>query len=114
MARTPLRRVEHLLRRAGFGARQDELEYYRQMSIDECVDSLVTFDPNYDVDARIGMPGNVGTTTRGIFSPNTNITDARQRWMFRLVHTDQPLQEKMTLFWHNHFATGYTKVAGAL
>ena len=29
-----------------------------------------------------------------------------------MLHTDRPLQEKMTLFWHNHFATGYTKVAG--
>ena len=29
-----------------------------------------------------------------------------------MVHTDRPLQEKMTLFWHNHFATGYTKLAG--
>jgi uncharacterized protein (DUF1800 family) len=31
-----------------------------------------------------------------------------------MVHADRPLQEKMTLFWHNHFATGYTKIAGAL
>ena len=31
-----------------------------------------------------------------------------------MVHSDRPLQEKMTLFWHNHFATAYTKVAGTL
>jgi uncharacterized protein (DUF1800 family) len=31
-----------------------------------------------------------------------------------MVHTDRPLQEKMTLFWHNHFATAYTKIAGLL
>jgi len=31
-----------------------------------------------------------------------------------MVHSDRPLQEKMTLFWHNHFATGYNKIAGAL
>jgi uncharacterized protein (DUF1800 family) len=31
-----------------------------------------------------------------------------------MVHSDRPLQEKMTLFWHNHFATGYTKIAGAV
>jgi uncharacterized protein (DUF1800 family) len=30
-----------------------------------------------------------------------------------MVHTNRPLQEKMTLFWHNHFATGYNKIAGA-
>ena len=29
-----------------------------------------------------------------------------------MVHTERPLQEKMALFWHNHFATGYTKIAG--
>jgi hypothetical protein len=27
------RRIEHLLRRAGFGARPDELAYYGEMSI---------------------------------------------------------------------------------
>ena len=31
--------------------------------------------------------------------------------MFRMIHTRRPLQEKMTLFWHNHFATGFSKLA---
>ena len=31
-----------------------------------------------------------------------------------MVHTNRPLQEKMTLFWHNHFATAYSKIAGTL
>jgi uncharacterized protein (DUF1800 family) len=115
MAPTSERQLEHLLRRAGFGARPDELDLYGQMSADEIVDSLVEFQSlNDDVDSKIGKPGYVGTTTRGVFSPNSNITDARQRWLFRMVHSDRPLQEKMTLFWHNHFATGYTKIAGAL
>ena len=30
-----------------------------------------------------------------------------------MVHSQRPLQEKMALFWHNHFATGYSKIAGA-
>ena len=64
------------------------------------------------VDDKIGVPGYVGVTTRGAFAPASVITDARQRWLFRLVHTDRPLQEKMALFWHNHFATGYSKIAG--
>ena len=29
-----------------------------------------------------------------------------------MVHTERPLQEKMALFWHNHFATAYSKVSG--
>jgi uncharacterized protein (DUF1800 family) len=105
--------IEHLLRRAGFGARQDELDVYRAASFNGAVTRLIEYDriPD-DVDRRIGAAGYVGITTRGPFAPNTVLADARQRWLFRLVHTDRPLQEKMALFWHNHFATGYTKIAG--
>jgi uncharacterized protein (DUF1800 family) len=109
------RQIEHLLRRAGFGARPDELDAYGQMSIGEAVDTLVNYESIADdVDTFIGSAGYVGTTTRGVFSPQSNIVDARQRWLFRMVHSDRPLQEKMTLFWHNHFATAYSKIAGTL
>src|SRR3954463_13116251 len=115
MAYTLDPQVEHLLRRAGFGARPDELDTYRAESFTGAVSRLVNYErlPD-DVDALIGQPGYVGTTSRGPFSPRTNIVDARQRWLFRMVHTKRPLQEKMTLFWHNHFATGYAKVAGVV
>jgi uncharacterized protein (DUF1800 family) len=107
--------IEHLLRRTGFGARPDELFLYGELSIPQAVDALVNYERVVDdVDDNIGKSGYVGTTTRGQFSPQTNITDSRQRWLFRMVHTDRPLQEKMTLFWHNHFATGYNKIAGTL
>jgi uncharacterized protein (DUF1800 family) len=107
--------LEHLLRRAGFGARPDELDTYGQMSMSQAVDTLINYDqiPD-DVDAKIGQAGYAGITITGAFSPQSNINHARQRWMFRTIHSDRPLQEKMTLFWHNHFATGYTKIAGAL
>src|SRR5437867_6481731 len=115
MARSADLQIEHLLRRAGFGARPDELENYRAMSLAQAVDTLVNYTLVPDtVDAHIGKPGYVGITANGPFSPNANITDARQRWLFRMVHSNRPLQEKMTLFWHNHFATGYNKIAGAL
>src|SRR3954453_7127184 len=115
MARTSDREIEHLLRRAGFGARPDELDMYGQMSVPDAVDLLVNFTDLADsVDSRIGTAGYVNVTTRGQFAPQSNITDSRQRWLFRMLHSDRPLQEKMALFWHNHFATGYTKIAGAL
>ena len=113
MARTPDRQIEHLLRRAGFGARPDELDTYGQMSIAQAVDALVNYERvAIDVDSFIGKTGYVNVTTRGQFAPQSTIVDSRQRWLFRMVHTDRPLQEKMTLFWHNHFATGYNKIAG--
>src|SRR5437016_3088293 len=115
MQRTPIRRVEHLLRRAGFGARRDEVDVFHDASLNEAITALVAYEsiPD-DVDANIGKAGFLGVTTRGAFSPRTTIVDARQRWLFRMVHSDRPLQEKMTLFWHNHFATGYNKIAGAI
>ena len=104
---------EHLLRRAGFGARPDEIDTFRGLSFNGAIDRLVNYEriPD-DVDAKIFQPGHVGITTRGQFAPASNIVDARQRWLFRMVHTNRPLQEKMTLFWHNHFATAYTKIGG--
>src|SRR5258705_7769424 len=113
MAKTADRQIEHLLRRAGFGARPDELSLFREMTISQAVDVLVNYDSLVDdVDSVIGTPGYAGMTINGTFSPQSNINHARQRWLFRMVHTNRPLQEKMTLFWHNHFATGYNKIAG--
>src|SRR6185503_12187143 len=114
MAR-PSPAVEHLLRRAGFGALPDEGTKFARMTLPVAAASLVNFDPSKtDVDGLIGTPGYVGITTRGVFAPNTNITDARQRWLFRMVHSPAPLQEKMTLFWHHHFATAFSKISAAL
>ena len=105
--------VEHLLRRAGFGVGAAERQRFTGVSYLSAVDTLVDYDPaTTDVDAKIGTPGYVGITTGGQFSPNTVINDARQRWLFRMVHSPAPLQEKMALFWHHHFATAYSKVAG--
>ena len=107
--------VHHLLRRAGFGASQAEAASWNQLSMNAAVDRLVDYESvTEDVDQRIGSFGYLGTTSRGPFNPDNRITDARQRWLFRMVHSQRPLQEKMALFWHNHFATGFTKVAGQL
>jgi uncharacterized protein (DUF1800 family) len=107
--------IEHLLRRAGFSAGSDELATYSALSYTQAVNRLVYFESVPDtVDSNLGQPGFLGTTSQGQFSPDTLISDARQRWLFRMVHTDRPLQEKMGLFWHNYFATAYSKVAGSV
>ncbi len=106
------RPLEHLLRRAGFGASIDDLTQYQDLSVNVVTELLLNAGNDDGVDAFIGQPGYVSVTTRGTFSPNTNIEDARQRWLFRMVHAENPLVEKMSLFWHNHVATAYSKVAG--
>ena len=105
-------RIEHLLRRAGFGGSPDEVAELSELGYHAALDLLVFFDQTPDdADQRIGTPGHAGVTTRTQFLPDLSITDARQRWLFRMVHTRRPLQEKMALFWHHHFATAYSKIA---
>src|SRR5690349_22472884 len=107
--------LDHLFRRAGFGASATDLQAVAGMSYTAAVDYFVDYDKQPDdIDSKIGLPDYVSVTTRGQFSPNTTIDDARQRWLFRMVHSRRPLQEKMALFWHNHFGVGYSKVAGVV
>jgi uncharacterized protein (DUF1800 family) len=104
--------IDHLLRRAGFGVSADEVDIFRDMSTPDAVDYLVDYEGRPDdVDASIGRPDHAQVTTQDhLFAPDIDIEDARLRWMFRTVHSRRPLQEKMALFWHNHFATAYSKL----
>src|SRR5688572_24444512 len=112
-------RVQHLLRRAGFGATSAEAATFARRGFAATLDELVDFHRTPDaVDSLIGQPGYAAVVpTAGMaesFSPSTVINDARQRWLFRMVHARRPLQEKMALFWHQHFATAYSKIANAV
>lgn len=107
--------IEHVLRRMGFGANATELQAYSDRSTTSVIASFLSYESVPDTaDDAINDPAFVGITARnGAFSPNTVVNDARQRELFRMIHSPRPLQEKMALFWHNHFATAYSKVAGA-
>ena len=109
--------LEHILRRMGFGASPAELAAWSALPIDSVIDRLLNYESlSTDHDSKIGQPEYVGITTAAgqPFSPNTLINDARQRWLFRMIHSQRPLEEKMALFWHNHFATAYSKINGAV
>ena len=113
MQRRREQQIEHLLRRAGFGASQEQVDNFADLGFRRSIDQLLEYEEEPDtVDELIGQPGYVGVTARGAFLPAENIIDARQRWLFRMVHSKRPLQEKMALFWHNHFATAYSKING--
>lgn len=109
--------IQHFLRRVGFGARPDEYDaILRNVTSQQQAAAIAVSYASVpdDVDSKIGQPGYVGMTSNGAFSPATNLNDARQRWLFRMLHSNRPLQEKMTLFWHNHFATGANKISDEL
>src|SRR5262245_15505175 len=98
-------RIQHLLRRAGFGTTAAEDAAYAQRGYSSVISDLIDFvrvTSEIDAEFAAGEP----------LSPATVINDARQRWLFRMLKSPRPLQEKMALFWHNHFATAYSKVAG--
>jgi len=112
--------IDHLYRRAGFGASQEEVDDYTKLSVGSyagAVARLLGYEafPD-DVDSHVGTTGYVGVTARSGsgFQPAINILDGRQRWLFRMVHSKRPLQEKMALFWHNHFATAYSKIVNEI
>jgi uncharacterized protein (DUF1800 family) len=103
--------LQHLLRRAGFGAGAAEVDTFSRMSPGAAIAYLVDYEGRPDdVDARIGRADHVQVKSRDLFSPDLDIDAARQRWLFRMIHTRRPLQEKMALFWHDYFATAYSKL----
>jgi uncharacterized protein (DUF1800 family) len=106
--------IDHLLRRAGFGVSATDVATFRDMSATEAVAHLVDYEGRPDdVDARIGRRDHAQVATKELFAPDIDIDSARQRWLFRMIHTRRPLQEKMAMFWHNHFATAYSKLVAS-
>ena len=39
-----------------------------------------------------------------------SLDSIKKWWLYRMSHTPRPLEEKLTLFWHGHFATANYKV----
>jgi uncharacterized protein (DUF1800 family) len=111
-------KIAHLLRRAGFGASPSELQEYTALGYEGAVDRLVDYEQIPDtVDLWIGQPGYAAVVPDNQaerYAPNYWLSYAQARWLFRMLHSRRPLQEKMALFWHNQFATGWSKINNAI
>jgi uncharacterized protein (DUF1800 family) len=97
--------MAHLMRRAGFGASREELERRAAKGYDATVEELVNPENSLPADEYTLLRYQPAALLPGGQPPMGNIN-----WMFRLVTTQRPLQEKMALFWHHVFATGNSKV----
>jgi len=104
-----LRQAGHLLRRAGFGAGWDALQEALRDGPQRAVDRLLSpaadvaaFNRTYDDLESAVDAGSESTAAIG------------QWWLRRMMDTPHPLLEKMTLFWHNHFATSVARGSHAL
>lgn len=106
--------VAHLHRRAGFsapwGVLARDLELGPGASVDRLLEgeeasadgrSAETFQREQDALAtRFGGAGN-------------DLRRLQAVWLMRMVFTPHPLRERLTLFWHGHFATSNAKVRNA-
>ena len=120
------RMAAHLLRRAGFGSPPEDVERFVQMGIDEAVDTLVRpedtpFDfgePEWVSAAyqlrEAGTP-RTGEARRKVREDNRRFLEAMQTWWLkRMIASPRPLEEKLTLFFHSHFATSAEKITETL
>ena len=94
-----LAQMAHLMRRAGFGASRAELDALVAKGYEAVVDDLVNPERLPDIDEDI-LERYFGGEGYPIFAGI---------WMYRMLNSQRPLQEKMALFWHHVFATGVTK-----
>jgi uncharacterized protein (DUF1800 family) len=100
-------KIPHLLRRTGFGASPSELADFENLGVSGAVDRLL----NYEVIDDSGL-ANAPNITMALTKkpPPGEIVNLVWWWVNRMINTPRPLEEKMTLFWHNHFATAIYKV----
>ena len=107
LSRDEKNNLAHLMRRAGFGLSPDDWQEYSRIGIEATTESLL--HPERAPDALSQLQTQLG----GNLIDFDNLDNTRSWWLYRMAFTKRPLEEKMTLFWHNHFATANFKVNNA-
>jgi uncharacterized protein (DUF1800 family) len=120
----------HLLNRAGFGGTPEEVAKLRENGLVAAVGSFIDVKSNaadvpppawsrprdiraqrMEIKAAKDRGEEVQTKLRQIrMMEGDEIVDLRRWWLDRMLYGQAPLLEKMTLFWHGHFATSIQKV----
>jgi uncharacterized protein (DUF1800 family) len=121
----------HLLNRAGFGGTPEAVASLYEQGLERAVASLVDGPddsaqfpkpewavPTNLVEQRMEAADLPQEERRKRFQEYQrmqfrNITDLVAWWLERMARTPNPLREKLTLFWHGHFATSIEKVRNA-
>ena len=110
-ARRPwdLRLAGHLYRRAAFGASWEQLDQAVRQGPQRSIDQLLK------PDADVAALNRTYDELESAVDPDSQSTDSlRGWWLRRILETPHPLLEKLTLFWHNHFATSGARNSRAL
>ena len=104
MSQQDMALMAHLLRRASFGATRQELEGYLAKGYEATVEELL-----HPGEAQ-SMPDDVIRRYHTDMAEMRELYSVAAYWMYRMVTTRNPLEEKLALFWHGLFATGYSKL----
>lgn len=102
-----LRTAAHLHRRAGFGATRPELMETVEAGPIKTVDRMLD---------AVTEPAEYLRQIQTLVRSTLATGDPRQLsawWAYRMLSTPAQLLEKLTLFWHGHFATSAEKVEDA-
>lgn len=120
-------KAAHLLQRAGFGGSVEEVEALRALGVERAVHSLLNRkeEPPYPA-PEWAVPENLEAlrlAEQGLDNEaRRELQRQRQKeqrqkflqfvgwWLQRMYETNDPATEKLTLFWHGHFATSEQKV----
>ena len=104
MSQQDMALMAHLMRRAGFGATREELETYVATGYEAVVETLLDpTDPE-------NMPDDVIRRYHTDMAEMRELYSVAAYWMYRMITTRCPLEEKLALFWHGLLATGYSKL----
>jgi uncharacterized protein (DUF1800 family) len=75
--------------------------------LDETVDRLV----NYEAISNLALDERIASMHLVLKQPSAQVAiDNVRLWLTRMIYSARPLEERMTFFWHNHFATSFVKV----
>jgi uncharacterized protein (DUF1800 family) len=103
-----LRRVVHLHRRAGFAATWKELQRDLADGPGRSIDRLLAGKARSE-----GVSSEFGSVADALGMAAGDANDARRLkawWIYRMLWSPDPLGERLTLLWHNHFATSNSKI----
>jgi uncharacterized protein (DUF1800 family) len=115
--------LKHLLRRTLFGIAPSDMTHFAGKTMQQCVDEILTVPtaaPNpplntYSYNVNLPDP-EVPVGSTWVNASYSGLLDNARRqslktwWSGLMIHQDRNILEKMTLFWHNHFATESTVV----
>ena len=112
----PKRRAAHLLRRAGWGGTQAQIDEFSLLSREDAASRLIDYETvdTSGLNARIEKAAfNLTTPGRGLDGKRPPMFRDMQRWwLTRMSYTARPLEERMTNIWHGLLTTQLSQIGG--